>query len=304
MTPYTIEKCGSRPTWLKARKRGLGASDAAPILGMSRFRGAYSVATDKLTEAIDDTSPDETAEWGTRHEPAIAKKFAEVMQARGEPFNVEDPGDFAIYRSKERPHLFCTPDRLNWIPHLNSELVAETSLKCAFYEAAKEWNKQVPLGYQIQAQHTMYVLGIDTVYYAVLLNGCSFRWHSIRRNERWLAKMLPRLDAFWESIQRGEYPNVDASTATAQALARRYPRPGDSITELPVELDDLGSEYDELLKQERDIEKRKLLIQNTLKEVIGENHTAILSDQTGFGWKANGHGTRTFKRLKKVYIDG
>jgi predicted phage-related endonuclease len=76
--PAVVEKYGSREEWLTARKRGLGASDAACVLGMSRFRSAYSLAVDKLTNTVDATQ-DETAEWGIRLEPAIAQKFAEVM---------------------------------------------------------------------------------------------------------------------------------------------------------------------------------------------------------------------------------
>lgn len=79
---YTIERYENRADWLRARKKSIGASEAACVLGMGRFRSAYSVVTDKLTEAVDE-SMDETAEWGLRHEPAIAKKFAEVMEAQG-----------------------------------------------------------------------------------------------------------------------------------------------------------------------------------------------------------------------------
>ncbi len=75
--PYTIEHYDNRADWLRARKRGLGASDAAPILGMGRFRGAYSVATDKLTDGIDDGPMDEMLEAGLRHEPTIAKWFSD-----------------------------------------------------------------------------------------------------------------------------------------------------------------------------------------------------------------------------------
>jgi predicted phage-related endonuclease len=214
---------------------------------------------------------------------------------------IVNAGDFTIFRSVERPWITCTPDRLIYE---GDNLVAELSIKCAYYEAAKEWNKACPLGYQIQAQHTMYVLGVDTVYFAVLLNGCSFKWHLVRRNDKWIEKMLKRLDAFWAAIQRGEYPNVDASQATAEALARRYPRPNEGIVELPVELTELGEEYDAILKQTRDLEKRKLLIQNTAKEAMGDKPIGVLGDSTGFGWKANGHGTRTFTRLKKVHVDG
>lgn len=298
---FTIERYLNRPDWLRARKRSLGSSDAAPVVGMGRFRGAYSVATDKLTEGIDDKPADETAEWGTRHEPTITQKFREVMEANREPMDVVDPGDFTIYRSVERPWLTCTPDRL--IFNLG-ELTAELSLKCAWYDQAKEWNKAIPLGYQIQAQHTMYVLGIDQVYFAVLLNGCSFRWHTMRRNERWLGRMLPRLDSFWESIGRGEYPNVDESTATAEALARRYANPNAGRIELPDDYETLGQEYDKLLAHDRENEKRKVAIQNQIKDKLGNNSVGVLPDMSGFSWNVNSNGSRRFLRVEKVHVDG
>ena len=82
MTPYTIETYENRHDWLVARKRGLGGSDAPAVLGLSRFRGGYSVATDKLTEAVDEGPLDEIAEWGLRSESMISAKFAEVMESR------------------------------------------------------------------------------------------------------------------------------------------------------------------------------------------------------------------------------
>jgi predicted phage-related endonuclease len=215
---------------------------------------------------------------------------------------IVDPGEYCIFRSTERPWLTCTPDRLIYD---GNRLVAELSIKCAWYEAAKEWAQRVPLEHQIQAQQTMYVLGVDTVYYAVLLNGYSFRWYTINRNERWLAKMLPRLDAFWESIQKGEYPNVDESEATARSLAQRFPTPTAGHIELPDTLTELGDEYDQILASEREAAKRKTLIQNIVKEAIGERTVGVLSDGSGFSWAANGKGTRTLRRVEKVRdIDG
>src|SRR3990167_2326057 len=96
---------------------------------------------------------------------------------------IVDPGQYTIFRSTERPWLFCTPDRLIYD---GDKLVAGLELKCAWYEAAKEWNDRVPLGYQIQGQHTMYVLGLEKLYFAALLNGCHFRWHLMRRHEGFL----------------------------------------------------------------------------------------------------------------------
>lgn len=290
---YTIEHYKSRGQWLLARKRGLGASEAAAVLGFSRFKSAYSIATDKLTDAYDETM-DETAEWGTRHEPAIAKKLSEVLG-----YELYDPGDFTIFRSAERPHIFCTPDRLR-LTRGGWAVEEAEELKCAWYESAKEWNERVPLAYQIQGQQTMYVLGCQRMNFGALLNGCAFRHHPMKRHQSFIDRMLEKLDAFWESIQKGEMPDCDGSMATAQALARMYPKPGDGIVEMPPEMESLGAEYDAILAADRENEKRKLAIQNVIKEYIGHNKTAVLMDRSGFSWNGNGKGSRTFRRVARV----
>ncbi|MGM9936457.1 MAG: YqaJ viral recombinase family protein, partial [Candidatus Ornithomonoglobus sp.] len=38
----------SREDWLRERKKGIGGSDAAAILGMNRYRSAFDVYADKL----------------------------------------------------------------------------------------------------------------------------------------------------------------------------------------------------------------------------------------------------------------
>ena len=72
----TIERYLNRPDWLRGRNSGLGGSDAPCVLGMGRFRGAYPVATDKLTTAVDDEM-DEMMEAGLRLEPVVATWFSD-----------------------------------------------------------------------------------------------------------------------------------------------------------------------------------------------------------------------------------
>jgi putative phage-type endonuclease len=290
MSACTIERYLNRPDWLRGRKTGLGGSDSPAVLGMSRFRGAYSVHVDKTTEGIDDGQPDTTAEWGLRLEEPIAQKFAEVTK-----LTIVDPGQYTIYRSVERPHLFCTPDRL-----VGDDGVLE--IKTAHFGAGKEWADKIPLGYQVQLQHTLYVTGRTMGYFAVLADGHLFKWHSMRRHDKFIERMLVRLDAFWASIQRGEMPNVDASQATAEALARRFPKPTDGVIELPDDFLQLGEQYDQILEQQAALEKQKLLIQNLAKEAIGDMSVGVLPDQSGFSWRANGKGRR-FARVAKVNVE-
>lgn len=284
---YSVERFANRPDWLRGRKNGLGGSDAPVVLGYSRRRGAYSLAQDKLSDAIDDSPPDETAEWGHRHEPTIAKKFHEVTGLR-----IQDLGEFTICRSNERPHLFCTPDRLA------DDGVLE--IKTAYNEPGKEWAERIPLAYQIQLQHTLYVMNKPRGWFAALIDGHKFKYHPMGRNDGWIAKMLPRLDAFWAAIQRGEYPNVDGSESTARALAARYPKPGDGELELEADFQELADEYDSLLERGGEDDKRKLEIANLVKERLGNFEVGILTDGTAFTWKANGKGRR-FNRSTKLW---
>lgn len=286
----SVERHLNRPEWLRARKRGLGASDAAVVLGMSRWRSAYSLAQEKLSSAIDDSDEDEMQEWGHRHEPTIEEKFFDVTGIA-----TTDPGEYAIYRSKERPHLFCTPDRiaLNPCPGI-------LEIKTAYYESGKEWAERIPLAYQVQLQHTLYVTGFNQGWFAVLVDGHKFKYHPMRRHEGFLAKMLPKLDAFWAAVQRGEYPQVDGSESTARAIAARYPNPTAGQIELEVDYQELADEYDAILERGGADEKRKLEIANLVKERLGNFEVGILTDGTAFAWKQNGKGRR-FNRSHKLW---
>lgn len=40
---FTIEQYANRPEWLAARRTGIGSSDAAAILGQTKWGSQYSV---------------------------------------------------------------------------------------------------------------------------------------------------------------------------------------------------------------------------------------------------------------------
>jgi predicted phage-related endonuclease len=211
------------------------------------------------------------------------------------PFTLFDPGDFTIYRDVERPYIFCTPDRLIMD---GDKIVAPLELKTAHFGAAKTWNKECPVGYLCQMQLQMYVLKCNVAYVAVLLEGRAFRWHRVARHQKFIDKMLAKLDRFWERYVIGrEAPPTDFSQATADALARKYPAANGATVELPAELEPLIAEYDELTKTESAATKRKDEIKNLLKSKIGDARYGSFGSKDGFQWNGDG-GKRTFRRAK------
>lgn len=292
MTPYTVEKYDCEFDWLKGRLKSVGASESVAVVGQSRFVSPLALwmrKREKQVSVDEDFGP--MAEAGHRLEPAISQWFQDRAEFDGE---ITNPGDYTIFRSIERPHMHCTPDRLI---HFVGVLMAELQLKCAYFDAFAEWKERVPLSYQIAAQHSMHVLGTDLTYIAVLGNGYDFRWFKITRNQRFIDRLLARIDAFWGMVESGKEPPADWQ-ATA-ALKQRYPTSNGKMVELEGDFQTIADAYDRAAEEAADAERRKEDAANRIKQAMGENELAVLPMGGGFSWKANSR-SRPFKRLPNL----
>src|SRR5262245_52949583 len=63
-----------RAAWLEARRKGIGASEIAAVLGISPWESPFSLYWRKVNGW--DYEPSSEMEWGTRLEPVIAEKYA------------------------------------------------------------------------------------------------------------------------------------------------------------------------------------------------------------------------------------
>jgi putative phage-type endonuclease len=93
-----------RDVWLAARQHGIGASEAAAVLGLSPWESAFSLHWRKrgVLGGVDETEP---MRWGTILEAPIAAEFAR----RHPTVRVERVG---LCAHVDRPWQLATPDRL------------------------------------------------------------------------------------------------------------------------------------------------------------------------------------------------
>lgn len=103
-----------REQWLEYRRKGIGGSDAAAILGISPFRTGRDLYYDKLNiVTADDNENWVQLEVGTLLEPLVAKIFAHKT-------------GYKIYRSSTR----CIPGCWRiWIIWWNCRTVQQPSLR-------------------------------------------------------------------------------------------------------------------------------------------------------------------------------
>jgi putative phage-type endonuclease len=299
---YTIEHHDNENTWKRARLRGIGASESSAIVRLSSFCSPYGLYVRKRegrVEDDDDTGLAEMQNAGHRHEPTIAKWFVE--QSDHDVTSVDDPGEYTIFRSIERPHIFATCDRLaNAMVFDDRRRPVE--IKCAWYESAKQWEERIPIAYQCQGQHQMYVTGADEMFFAVLLNGYKFRWYRMERHERFIKRLCDKLDEFWSRVERRDPPPIDGHKSSLHALFTQYPKDDGRIVELPDELAKAVQEdWDATQRIASDCCKRKDELKARIQQFMGTAKFAIMPDDSGFRWTRNGKSGR-FERIEKVKV--
>lgn len=68
----------SKEQWLRYRKQGIGGSDVASLLGISKWKSEIELWLDKTNQTNEPPIENEAMTWGTIMEPIIRNHFAEV----------------------------------------------------------------------------------------------------------------------------------------------------------------------------------------------------------------------------------
>ena len=137
-----------REQWLEYRRKGIGGSDAAAVLGISPFRTGRDLYYDKLNiVTADDAENWVQLEVGTLLEPLVAKIFAHKT-------------GYKIYR---RPFMFQHPlypwmlADLDYMVELPDGTTAILEIKTTNYNAKDNWwynsEEIVPIYYESQGRH-------------------------------------------------------------------------------------------------------------------------------------------------------
>lgn len=65
----------SREEWLSIRQKGIGGSDAAVVLGLSKWKTPFELWLEKTGQVMPEESQSEAAYFGTILEDVVAKEF-------------------------------------------------------------------------------------------------------------------------------------------------------------------------------------------------------------------------------------
>lgn len=205
----------NRRLWLEARQRGIGASDAAAVLGLSPWASPLSLWVEKTRPVADDERT-EAMRWGTVLENAIARELAKEHGVHIGPSR-------GILQHDEHDFMLATCDRMVLDRHRGREIgVLEVKNANAF--AAGEWAQSGPPPDHvvIQVQHQLDVTGLDVGYVAALVGGNQPRWWQVERDDELVGMLREAEGRFWDLVQAGVPPAPTGHDADGDALAALY----------------------------------------------------------------------------------
>lgn len=205
-TIYT--RNSNRADWLASRAHGIGASEAAAIVGLSPWLTSTQLWRQKVgLERAKDLSGNAAVEQGNRLEPALRGLYAAEH-----PSITVDYHPFDMLSQRERPWLYAT---------LDGEIVQEDGRKgileiktssCGKKADWEKWNNAIPQNYYTQILHQFLATGFDfAVLYACLFNldgDKTIRTYEFERSacEADMKWLLEHETEFWQKVERREMP--------------------------------------------------------------------------------------------------
>jgi len=256
----------TRPEWLEFRRKGLGGSDAAAVLGLSKWTSSYGLWRDKTGQA-DDTDQSTLAQRrGTFLEPFI---LAEAV--------AQDP-DLQIDRA---PYMMRHPEHRFLFANIDGAAVHNRRFGRGGAEAknvnshlASHWADGVPGYYDAQVHHYMAVTGWTWWVVAADLGGDDLRVYYIERDEDLIEALVAREAEWWQRhIVEGVEPTADGSKATTEALALIEARAGTVMVLDPDEQPEVEDLFRQIAHDKAvadDVDESMTAAKNRIRQLMGE----------------------------------
>ena len=279
--------------WLEDRRKGIGGSDVATVLGLNKYKSVYQLWLEKTGQVEVTSAQSEAAYWGNTLEEVVAEEFSKRTGKKVRKRN-------QVFEHQKYHFLRANIDR---------DVVGENAVlecKTANQYLANEWDEdEIPIQYICQVQHYMNVLNLDYVYFAVLIGGQKFIWKKMERDQELIDMITEKLVEFWtENVEKGIEPAIDGLKATSDFLTQRYLDTDENETELNAAFDENIANLARLKSDRKIIDENITLLENKLKQALGKSDATIgITPNNIVSWKKTQSKRLDKKKLAEKYPD-
>jgi putative phage-type endonuclease len=294
----------SKEQWLEERKKHIGASEVAAILGADPRYTPLHVYESKVhdRESIDTV----WMKFGRDVEGAIANAYAHETGR-----SVVDLGATAFQYHPDMPFLAATLDRVTWDkPRDPEEPGVPLELKNkGDFTRPDAWVEEPPLENQIQLQIQMSCKVAPWGSLCAMFPGYQIRWRDFERDEDFLAAAYPELERFRKCVVDKTPPPVQ-SDRCLEVIKRLYSQESGETVALGRDEMVLADSLIVAKEHKKDAEKQVKEIEAKLRGALGENTFGALPDGTfltlktthrkAYTREVEAGSYRTLRRAKKI----
>ena len=261
----------TREEWLTWRRKGIGGSDAALIIGVSPYATARDLYYDKrgVVSAVDEESNWVQLEIGHLLEDLVAKIFS---RKTGYPvYQIKKMFSHPLY-----PFMLADIDYFVRLPNGETAIL---EIKTTNYNARDLWwqegQETVPVHYEIQGRHYMAVTNIDRVYYCCLYGNTEDEViiRCIERDPVIEKELISMEEDFWNHHVLAEVPPpyYENGELVLESVKRHIGKtdPNAPAVSLEQDISTLVARYLELKEEKKKVKSEENKIESEMKRLQG-----------------------------------
>jgi putative phage-type endonuclease len=290
-----------RADWLTARRGGIGSSDLAAILGLSKYGNELSVYYDKRGKLPLESDDSEPAYWGRVDEEGVARRWAASNRTA-----VRRVG---LVANIDRPWQMCTLDRRVISCPINQGERCALEIKCRDKMKAPMWRRGCPDDVLAQTLHQADVCGFDHMHVAVKIGGNDYRQFTVwvREHEQLVADLRAAASTLWQRIVDGTPPVLDrdADPDPLIDLYRRLHPERSGVVHIDRD-DEAQDALDDYLQARADVtaaERRQKAAKARMLAALGPAEMAVMGDRPAFSVEQRSKQTPDLSRLAERWPD-
>jgi putative phage-type endonuclease len=260
----------------EARRKYIGGSDVAGILGISPWKTPLDIYLDKVQPPVEelDAGRKKVLARGKRMEPYVIDMLAEDE-------GLEIACTNRRYIDKEHPFIACEIDA-ETIDGLNIEIKTVSPFK------AKEWGEQhtdsIPVHYTAQVMHGLMVTGRDLCILGVLIGGDDFRVYRVQRDDETIVAIRKKEIEFWNLVETKVPPLAQSVSDILKLFSKdtgRTVEATESVLEHCRRLKALKSQISDFEKQAEECEQQiKMFMEDASQLTFSEQLLCTWKSQT------------------------
>lgn len=271
------------------RRKFIGGSDVASILGVSPWKTPFSLYQEKVSEHPITDQDNKILQRGKRMEPYVLQILSDETGLIVSKTNER-------YVDHEYPFMCCEIDA-------EAQTGENIEIKTVSSFSAKEWGEPdtdaVPVYYAAQAMYGLMITGKQKCVFGVLIGADDFRVYRIHRCEDTIKAIRTRVLEFWNAVQSKRPP----APINLSDIASIFPTESGEIIEADTEL---FIDYQTLKKckeQEKALQKEIEEAELRIKKAMGDASRLSYKNQILCTWRNSKTRRLDQKRLSDVHPD-